>query len=874
MNVAFRMLIVVLAVSVLELFSGRLALAQMPQLSFEVFPGAPASVASQSVQFSVQILQNGKSGISPVYETQNPNSPNSTPTLPPPQPLPKPSPPFESTTAWTGFATNGPVTVQVTNNKPFQSARILPSHAQIVPKVSAIGQVPAGYHNVVSFTMSSGAGPQQVSVEFCYSASGCNEETQTLNDIDNPLLVFVNPVSDNIPRDIPLSHTLLAQPGSTVPPLGSGQTMVYFGPGAYDLGSSPYVLETNQVAFLAGGAYVKGMFEIADGSHGTAIEGLGILSGKGVCAVGHGSACNIMIDGSQITGNVTIRGITVVDSTYYNIKLHGTGNIVSNIKVISWLPNTDGITPGSGTLSDSFFKTGDDAIKLYSSNLTVSRCTLWQLGNAAPFEMGVNLSDDVSYVTVENSDVIRTEWVYPNRSNAVLSAAFGGNATASHYTFRDIRVENTNPPGFQKENVGLVFQLFKLAVIPNTNTSMDNNKLGAIKNVTFSNIQVTDPPTLPNLFQSFDAQHQVSGITFNNVIVAGQTQQPMPTFNANRNLSLSGTVFSNILWRSTTQPTYFLAGVFTDAAGGQPFLLPAFNGALTRDLSVQGIGDFDGNGYASVLFRNSANGMLYLWDQPLSSQPTFGSIANLDSGFEVAGIGDFNGDGRSDILLWSTNAAGGLVLLMGGTHVIGSIPVAPVTSSNWSVVGIGDIDQEGHSDIILRDQNTNVDVLSFRHGTGPYGITYAETHLSASEFTYSCGSSTCNFDQSWTIAGVGDIRGNGYASILWVNPTTSQVGVTGFAFEAPPKAAFGALLAEMPSGYQIASQGDFNGDGTMDILLFNPGNGEQRIWYTGYYGENVFYTPGPPLALLPGYTPQPYQVGPPLPPLLGHAPKP
>lgn len=857
MSVAFRMPIVVLAVSFLQLFSGHLAYSQMPtQPSFEVFPVPTEWGIPQSPQFKVTLLQNGKELDSPVYLTQKPSQ--------------APTPPFESTTAWTSFATNGPVTVRVQNQNPdnkvpFYSARILPSHAQIVPTLSG-GNQKDGY-TVVSFTMI-GAGPQQVSVEFCYTqgAVSCDETTEVLSDITNPLLVFANPLSDNIPRVLPLGRTLYASPGNSVQPLGDDE-MVYFGPGVYDLGPTPYVLANGKQAFLAGGAYVSGMFAIG---HGVTISGLGILSGKTVSGdeVCTTTPCPMMIDGSKVTGKVTISGITIVDSPFYNIKLNGAGNTVSNIKVISWLANTDGIAPGSGTLSNSFFKTGDDAIKLYSSNLTVSGCTMWQLGNAAPFEMGVNLSEDVTKVTVENCDVIRTEWIYPNRSNAVISAAFGGNAKGSYYAFRDIRVENTNPPGFK--GAGLVFQLFKLAVIPNlwTATEVGNNGLGSISNVTFSNIQVTDRTTLPNLFQSFDWQHEVSGITFDNVTVNGQPQQqPRPTFNANRNFSLSGTVFSSILWRSATQPKDFLTGVFTGTAF-EPFISPSLNSAVTSDLTVQGVGDFDGNGYASVLFRSGTTGTLYLWNQPLS-QPTFGTITGWSPEFEVAGLGDFNGDGRSDILLWRANPAFGFVLLMSGEGIIGSIPVSPGTSSNWSVVGIGDIDQNGYSDIILRDQNSNVSIQSFRRGIGAYGVTYGEPSPPAT-FKYSCDTGSCDFDQSWSVAGVGDVRGNGYASILWVNPTTHQVGVTGFTFEAPPTATVGPPPAKMPSGYRIASLGDFNGDGTMDILLFNPATAEQTIWYTGYYGENVFYEPGPPLARLLGFVPQPYQVGPTLPPLSGN----
>ena len=72
---------------------------------------------------------------------------------------------------------------------------------------------------------------------------------------------------------------------------------------------------------------------------------------------------------------------------------------------------------------------------------------------------------------------------------------------------------------------------------------------------------------------------------------------------------------------------------------------------------------------------------------------------------------------------------------------------------------------------------------------------------------------------------------------------------------APPKAVNNTLLGgQMPAGSYIASTGDFNGDGTMDLLLLLP-TGEQTIWYTGYFQGGAPYQPRPTtLPAQPGYT--------------------
>jgi hypothetical protein len=800
----------------------------------EVYPAAPGIAVSS--QYSVTIVQNGATYNSPVYQIQNPAF------LPNGQPSGiVTSSTREQTTAWTTFSTNVPVTVQVSNARPFQSVRILPSHARIVPAVNG---------SVVRFVMSNG-GHQQVSVDFCYTSATCDDSTDT--DIANPLLVFVN-----VLQSAPAADALIAQPGGAVPPL-DGQSMIYFGPGVYDLGQTPYTLGSNQTALLAGGAYVKGMFALADGSSGAAVKGRGILSGENVprssCPPPR-NLCPQMVGGTKIAGGATIEGITMIDAPFYNVLLGGAQNAVHNIKILSWYGNNDAISVagnadiGGSSIRDSFFKTGDDAIKLFSNNLVVSDCTVWQLNNAAPFELGVNLSADVSHVTVENSDVIRTETQFANRSNAVFSAALGGNANVSDYRFRHIRVENSD------------YQLFKFAVIPNAYTQPGNDSLGSISRLTFDDIRVTDPQTLPNLFQSFDREHQVSDITFAGVFVAGQ-ELPGPNYsiNANRNLSLGGTAFSSLLWRSENQPQTFQIALFAGATGSPPTSTISLTDAkLDALFRVQAVGDFYGDGAASVLFRQGATGALGIWKDPAltGAAPSEGHYFPVEpapsAATTVAGVGDFNGDGRSDILLWNAASETGTILLMDGSHVVGQLDARPAKASDWTVAGVADITETGFSDIVLRDGAGNVEILFFGAAGLTGSVDYAPGNLfynSTANYNTQFPALSGHFDATWSIAGIRDFNGNGYAEILWVD-AAGDLGLTSFAF-ADPKVQSGQVFARLPAGSEIAALGDYNGDETADILLRDPASGALTIWYTGYNGGNL-YLPGPTFAGVAGST--------------------
>ena len=76
--------------------------------------------------------------------------------------------------------------------------------------------------------------------------------------------------------------------------------------------------------------------------------------------------------------------------------------------------------------------------------------------------------------------------------------------------------------------------------------------------------------------------------------------------------------------------------------------------------SIAGIGDFSGDGKSDILWRN-ANGSLIEWtmngSQITSSQAVTlgGAAATPGTSWSIAGIGDFNGDGKADMLWRNTN---------------------------------------------------------------------------------------------------------------------------------------------------------------------------------------------------------------------------
>ena len=244
--------------------------------------------------------------------------------------------------------------------------------------------------------------------------------------------------------------------------------------------------------------------------------------------------------------------------------------------------------------------------------------------------------------------------------------------------------------------------------------------------------------------------------------------------------------------------------------------------------SVAGLGDFNGDGTNDFLWRNQ-NGTLVDWtmngSQITASQAvTFGANPVApDNSWNVAGIGDFNGDGKSDIL-WR-NANGSLIdWTMNGSQVTASQQItlggtATSPDSSWSVAGIGDFNGDGKSDVLWR--NTNGSLIDW---------TMNGSQITSSQ-TVTLGGSAATPDSSWSVAAIGDFHGDGKSDILWRNTNGSLIDWTmnGSQITSAQQVTFGGSPVSLDASWQIAQIGDFNGNGTSDILLRNT-NGAMEDW--------------------------------------------
>lgn len=133
------------------------------------------------------------------------------------------------------------------------------------------------------------------------------------------------------------------------------------------------------------------------------------------------------------------------------------------------------------------------------------------------------------------------------------------------------------------------------------------------------------------------------------------------------------------------------------------------------DWQIKGVGDFNGDGRFDILWQH-ASGMVVNWlmsDTGIGvysiSYPYPGGIP--DSNWSIEGIGDFDGNGRSDIL-WRHTSGSVAIWLMNLRGRIESLPVFSGPDWSWAIKGIGDFNANGQSDILWQNLSGEVVIWS------------------------------------------------------------------------------------------------------------------------------------------------------------------
>jgi hypothetical protein len=265
----------------------------------------------------------------------------------------------------------------------------------------------------------------------------------------------------------------------------------------------------------------------------------------------------------------------------------------------------------------------------------------------------------------------------------------------------------------------------------------------------------------------------------------------------------NGDGFDDILWRNDDGTVTNWLG----APNGEfQSNLDDASYSVGLDWTASGTADFNGDGRADILWRNDGPSVT---DWLGTTTGGFNSNwANADysvgSNWSVAATGDFNGDGFDDIL-WRSDSGQVTNWLGTASGAFNSNWEAADYSigSNWSLGGVGDFNGDGRTDIVWRSDTGQVTNWL---GTASGG------------FTDNWDNANFSVGADWSFAGVGDFNGDGRSDILWRKDDgtiTDWLGQANGGFISNDEVALEPVSAD----YQIAGVGDFNGDGFSDILL-------------------------------------------------------
>jgi len=267
--------------------------------------------------------------------------------------------------------------------------------------------------------------------------------------------------------------------------------------------------------------------------------------------------------------------------------------------------------------------------------------------------------------------------------------------------------------------------------------------------------------------------------------------------------------------------------------------------------SVATAGDVNGDGYSDIIVgapgRASAAGKAFIYHggpdgpQVTAGWTKTGERADANFGFSVSTAGDVNGDGYADVIIgapyWDEGQTN-----EGKVHVYHGSAGGLLTSPAWhkqgdqvsawfgySVGWAGDVNGDGYDDVIVGapyydyqgEVNEGMAWIYRGSSTGLVGAPYWQKDSDQAEAHF-----------GWSVAGAGDVNGDGYADVIVGAPDYNHaLDDEGMAWvyhgsasgvHTTPDWDYDSNQVDARLGYSVASAGDVNRDGYSDVIVGAP----------------------------------------------------
>lgn len=227
-------------------------------------------------------------------------------------------------------------------------------------------------------------------------------------------------------------------------------------------------------------------------------------------------------------------------------------------------------------------------------------------------------------------------------------------------------------------------------------------------------------------------------------------------------------------------------------------------------------------------YLDNGAGADHVWSHTTSG--SYRTVATKVSGSYLPAAGDFDGDDRDDIVWygpWDRSDS-----LWQGTATGGRFTSASIDQRGTFVPLAGDFDGDGYSDIYWYQPGPDPKVAVRNESGDNY-----EPNARKDELWFGGRSGWTKTPRSmpWAAAPVvGDFDGNGTTDILWVQPGEAPDSIWFFGTNGVPTSRSLTIR-----GFYRPVVGDFDGDGVDDIFWYGPGNAADSIWW---FAGNGTYT--------------------------------
>jgi hypothetical protein len=237
-----------------------------------------------------------------------------------------------------------------------------------------------------------------------------------------------------------------------------------------------------------------------------------------------------------------------------------------------------------------------------------------------------------------------------------------------------------------------------------------------------------------------------------------------------------------------------------------------------------GTGDFDLDGITDILWYGPDHGTGRIW-----LMGDFAGDAEFDvqlaAGWVVEGAGDFDGDGRSEI---ATSNQSSRVEIWGLEEELVRFRRISIRQGR-RVVGFGDIDGDGDDDIITQDRR--------------------ERRIEAALMSADFSARRILLDKQriarWGVIDSADYDGDGQSDLLWRDISWGGEGSAGvWHLTSSLDLSGDPLDLKLGLDHSVLGSADYDGDGSADLLVFNPLTRELVLWLMGGSGVLGFESLG------------------------------